>query len=96
MRSPATPIRYRAPVLALLGALLLGSPLQAQTLRERLQERMAERSAQRDTPSSANLQEFVLEHGGLQRRYLLYVPARLSASQAVPLVLAFHGCGGHA
>lgn len=99
MRSPATPIRYRAPVLALLGTLLLGSPLHAQTLRERIQERMAERAAQR-APSApatgAKLQEYVLEHGGLQRRYLLYVPARLSASQAVPLVLAFHGGGGHA
>lgn len=96
MRSPTTHFRNRATALALLGTLLVGWPLQAQTLRERIQELRAERAAQRASDSSANLQEYVLEHGGLQRRYLLYVPARLSASQAVPLVLAFHGGGGHA
>lgn len=99
MRNPATSFWNRATALALLGTLLLGWPLQAQTLRERTQERLAARAAQRAASApttNANLQEYVLEHGGLQRRYLLYVPARLSASQAVPLVLAFHGGGGHA
>lgn len=95
MRKSATPIRNRATALALLGTLLVSWPLQAQTLRERIQERLAARAAQR-APAAANLQEYVLTHDGLQRRYLLYVPARLPASQAVPLVLAFHGGGGHA
>lgn len=30
-------------------------------------------------------------HGGIQRNYILYVPANYSASQAVPLLFNFHG-----
>jgi len=36
----------------------------------------------------------VLVHDGLERRYLLHVPAALDASRPVPLVLALHGGGG--
>lgn len=40
--------------------------------------------------------ELNLEHGGLVRRALVHVPAGLDLSRPVPLVLAFHGGGGHA
>lgn len=71
----------------------------AQSLRERIQERRAERGAERAaerTPGAARWQEYTLEHGQRQRRYLLYVPPRLASGGPLPLVLAFHGGGGHA
>ena len=37
-----------------------------------------------------------LTHGGLQRRYLIHMPPGLDPARAAPLVLAFHGGGGHA
>ncbi len=39
-------------------------------------------------------QRGVLVHEGLERGYLLHVPAALDASRPVPLVLALHGGGG--
>ncbi len=35
-------------------------------------------------------------HDGLQREYILYVPASYSSSDTVPLVFSFHGMGGTA
>jgi polyhydroxybutyrate depolymerase len=41
--------------------------------------------------------ERFLEHGGLKRRYLVYVPAQLEKSDAMRAALIdFHGGGGHA
>ncbi|MBK8962178.1 MAG: PHB depolymerase family esterase [Candidatus Competibacter sp.] len=37
-----------------------------------------------------------LSHGGRERSYLLYVPASLKTSRPTPLVMVFHGGGGHA
>ncbi len=37
-----------------------------------------------------------LTHGGLERSYILYVPASVNRSQPVPLVLVFHGGLGNA
>lgn len=41
--------------------------------------------------------ERFLEHGGLERRYIVYVPDALKDSSALrPALLSFHGGGGHA
>src|SRR5688500_12680494 len=37
-----------------------------------------------------------LAHGGRSRSYLLHVPPAGRASRPLPLVIAFHGGGGHA
>lgn len=37
-----------------------------------------------------------LKAGGLDRQYLVHVPAKYDGETAVPVVLAFHGGGGHA
>ena len=88
-------------------ALLINSPLQAQTsteggtsLRERIkakvQERRAAREAKTDRAAGAGLQSASLQHDGMQRDYLVYVPKSYQSGQPMPLVLAFHGGGGHA
>lgn len=33
---------------------------------------------------------------GKTRRYVLYIPSTLNRSRPAPLILAFHGGGGHA
>lgn len=40
-------------------------------------------------------EEVTLEHDGLERRYLLYVPSQLDVSQPAPLVFVLHGGGGN-
>lgn len=40
--------------------------------------------------------EFMLTHGGLQRSYLVRVPPAVAAVKPLPVVLNFHGGGGHA
>jgi polyhydroxybutyrate depolymerase len=97
--SPNNLPNSRALVRLCLLATLLAATAQAQTLRERWQERLQTRAAQRATPAAANpagLQEHTLNVTGQSRRYLLYVPQSLGANQSAPLVLAFHGGGGHA
>lgn len=44
----------------------------------------------------ADTQELRLQHAGLARRALVHVPVGLDPKRPVPLVLAFHGGGGHA
>lgn len=39
--------------------------------------------------------EIDLEHGGQRRRALVHVPRRYDPARATPLLLAFHGGGGH-
>lgn len=45
---------------------------------------------------TTSLREIRLAHGGLDRRYLIHVPPGLDLTKPVPLLLAFHGGGGHA
>lgn len=59
-----------------------------ETLRERIKERMEQRRASKD----ADLQ--TLEVQG--RKVLVHLPKGFDASKPAPLVLAFHGGGGHA
>lgn len=59
-------------------------------IRERIAKRLAERAAE------SPLRELQLTHGGLQRRYLIHVPPGLDPARPAPLVVAFHGGGGHA
>lgn len=53
-------------------------------------------AARRNAPAAGEAQVIELAHEGSNRRYALYVPPGLDATQAAPLVLAFHGGGGHA
>jgi len=39
--------------------------------------------------------DFAIRHGGLDRRYLVHVPASYDKSMPTPLVLVFHGGGGN-
>ncbi|RTL46128.1 MAG: hypothetical protein EKK48_01975 [Candidatus Melainabacteria bacterium] len=42
------------------------------------------------------LQEFAVNSHGVQRKYFLHMPAKYNSTKPAPLVLAFHGAGGHA
>lgn len=46
--------------------------------------------------SSAQLMNGSFMHNGVQRSYILYIPANYSASTLAPIVLNFHGYGGTA
>ena len=71
------------------------------SLRERIQaRRQAQQEArahpQTQTGSGPRIEQpgdstFTLEHGGLPRKYHVYVPRSYSAANPVPLLIAFHG-----
>jgi len=44
----------------------------------------------------ATLREFAVRHDGVERRYLLHVPADLDPARPAPLVMMLHGAGGTA
>ena len=83
-----------------------------QSVRERIRERIEQRRtsppARESLPAHAEAEPpeaapfaagdhaRTLTHGGLQRRYLIHMPPGLDPARAAPLVLAFHGGGGHA
>jgi len=81
----------RSLLLALALAALLPSAQAEGTLRERIKARIEERRAEKGT-----------EKGGLQelqvqgRKVLVHLPTSYDAGKPAPLVLAFHGGGGHA
>lgn len=82
-----------------LGLMVFALPLvnlEAKTFREKLKERIEERRQQSVEPQSKT-QSFVIEHGGLERTFLVHVPASYSATKnvATPLVVALHGGGGN-
>lgn len=93
-------VRFRLLTAASLLLATAGLPAvhaEAQTLRERLEGRMRERQAQSQEPTQAHeVTRQVLRHNGLERAYLVHVPASVDPSRPAPLVLAFHGGGGDA
>lgn len=77
-----------------------GSP----SLRERIKEKLAQRSAsaipKTDSPSTQPITapgtyRFTLQHGGLNRAYLVHVPRGYVPTKPTPVVFAFHGGGGN-
>jgi polyhydroxybutyrate depolymerase len=81
-------MRTRSMLLTLAIKALL-SPAQAQdTLRERIRERLEQRRADK----AGGLQELQVQG----RQVLVHVPKGFDVNRPAPLVLAFHGGGGHA
>lgn len=74
---------------------LLASSVQAQeTLRDRIKARVEQRRTERqqEAPATGGLQEIQVQG----RKVLVHLPRGYDASHPAPLVLAFHGGGGHA
>lgn len=78
----------RALALALL--VLLPAAQAQETLRERIKARMEQRRAGQESP--AGLQEIQVQG----RKVLVHLPTGYDTAKPAPLVLAFHGGGGHA
>lgn len=53
-------------------------------------------AAWRNRANTDEAQIVEIRHDGQKRRYALYIPPGLETGKAAPLVLAFHGGGGHA
>ncbi len=85
-------MRRSAALLSL--ALLLPAAQAQETLRDRIKARLEQRRAERAPGASSD--------GGLQelqvqgRKVLVHLPSGHDATRPAPLVLAFHGGGGHA
>ena len=79
-------------VMAVWAACQLSGAQAQETLRERLQARIEQRRAERGNTAPAGLQELQVQG----RQVLVHWPAGHDASRPLPLVLAFHGGGGHA
>ena len=89
-------------VLAALLLLLQPPALLAQQggLRERIRERLQERQPAAEPAAPARVLQpgdyrYGLNHGGLQRAYLVHVPRGYDPAQPMPVLLALHGGGGH-
>lgn len=81
-----------------LAALLPAAQAQDTTIRDRIKARMAQRGADKDgdkggdAPATAGLQALVVQG----RQVLVHLPTGYEAAKPAPLMLAFHGGGGHA
>jgi polyhydroxybutyrate depolymerase len=83
----------RAWTLALALTCLLPAAQAQDTLRERLKARLEQRRADKAAePKTGGLQELQVQG----RKVLVHLPAGYDATRPAPLVLAFHGGGGHA
>ncbi|MBW8845537.1 MAG: prolyl oligopeptidase family serine peptidase [Burkholderiales bacterium] len=84
----------RGRLLALALAALLPAAQAQETLRERIKARMEQRRAGKasDAPAQGGLQELQVQG----RKVLVHLPNGYDAGRPTPLVLAFHGGGGHA
>ncbi|MFG6432838.1 alpha/beta hydrolase family esterase [Roseateles sp. LYH14W] len=85
-------MRHLAVALSL--ALLLPAAQAQETLRERLKARAEQRRADKasEAPAKGGLQELQVQG----RKVLVHLPTGYDATKPAPLVLAFHGGGGHA
>jgi polyhydroxybutyrate depolymerase len=74
--------------------LLLPAAQAQETLRERLKARAEQRRADKanEAPARGGLQEIQVQG----RKVLVHLPTGFDAAKPAPLVLAFHGGGGHA
>jgi polyhydroxybutyrate depolymerase len=84
----------RRLAIALSVSLLLPATQAQDTLRERLKARAEQRRADKakEAPDQGGLQELQVQG----RKVLVHLPAGYDAAKTAPLVLAFHGGGGHA
>ena len=84
----------RQLALALALTMLLPAAQAQETLRERIKARLEQRRAEKgnDAPAQGGLQELQVQG----RKVLVHLPAGYDAAHPTPLVLAFHGGGGHA
>lgn len=83
-------------ILILASTAVIAQDADRPSLRERLRERIEQRRAPAADASAAGTTEYSLRHGGLTRKYLLHIPAHRDPGKPLPLVIAFHGGGGHA
>lgn len=101
--------RLIALMLAAIVGCFLGESLLAQdtatqgSLRERLRARMAQKgggevAGEIVNPAGKIMQpgnyRFTLEHDGIERTYLVHVPAKYQPGHPAPLLVAMHGGGG--
>lgn len=98
-------LSHRLIVLSVLSVLLclscagVSADEEPTTLRDRIKARLEARrggspaDAGRLGPGTHTLK---LRHDGMERKYLLHIPAVLDPLVPAPLVLALHGGGGHA
>lgn len=93
-------IKLRLSMILLAAACLPAPASQAaEPDRPTLRERIAGRHAGGEEPAlplGAGTHALQLRHGGLSRKVLVHVPAGYDPARPAPLVLAFHGGGGHA
>ena len=84
----------RPIVIAVCFGLLLPAAQAQETLRERLKARAEQRRADKasDAQAKGGLQELQVQG----RKVLVHLPTGYDAAKPSPLVLAFHGGGGHA
>lgn len=94
---------------ALLAAAIATLPACAQDsersgpLREFLKERRAARQAESGTTqgdtqariTNPGTTTYTIQHDGITRKYMVHVPKSYDGGKAVPLLLSFHGGGGH-
>jgi len=67
------------------------------TLRERLADRATQRSsaAPAGDVSAPGTHRFTLQHGGIERQYLVHLPRSYDAARPSAVVFSFHGGGGN-
>ena len=83
-----------AGLLALLGA--HAAPLDTWRARWQARDPVADAAADAGHLSAPGTQTLTLTWGGLARKVVLHVPPGYDPKRPTPLVLAFHGGGGHA
>ncbi len=67
-------------------------------LRDKIMQHMAEKGAEKQRQNALSMGEklLTLDHDGLTRSYLLFVPDSYDSSHPAPLLIAMHGGGGAA
>ena len=88
---------FSASLLSAIVFLLFFSFAPAQTvLRERWREKLRERIQKKETKDDLgkNDYHFILEHGGLARKYNIHLPPQYNKNIPTPIVIYLHGGGG--